>query len=129
MTRAVETCTDCATRTSCHLADLEEVHPHLLGEGCWFFPTSLCGVLTLCSTSAVLPSASRRLLYHNLSVSTCLYQLVSIFNMSLATCLYQHVSSNLSLSTCLYQLVSINMSLSTCLYQHLSINFSLSTCL
>ena len=86
-----------------------------------FFLTSLCGVLTFCSTSAAVglrpPPAVP---------PSCLYQLVSI-NLSLSTCLYQLVSINWSLSTRLYQLVSINLSLSTSLYQLLSIHLSLST--
>ena len=48
-----------------------------------FFPTSLCGVLTFCSTSAV------RLLLLPPSVS---------INLSLSTCLLQHFSINFRLS-------------------------------
>ena len=70
-----------------------------------FFLTSLCGVLTFCSTSAAVrlrppPAVPPSCLYHciNLSLSTCLCQLVSI-NLSLSTGLKQIVSINLSLST------------------------------
>ena len=91
------------------------------------FPTSLCGVLIFCwQTAPVRPPASRCLSIY-LSLSTCLYQLVSIncslsLTLSLSTCLYQLVSINLSISTCLYQLLAITLSLPPCLYHLLSIN-------
>ena len=82
------------------------------------FPTSLCGVLIFCWESAALlhPPASAVFF---LSLSTCLYQLVSI-NLSLSTCLchYQlsyHLCLNHTsfLSTCLYYIP---------LYQHVSLS-------
>ena len=94
----------------------------------WFFPTSLCGVLTFCSPSArpppsrLSPAASR---CFNLSLPTCLYPLVSI-HLSPSTCLCQLVSINLSLSTCLDRLVSVSLSLSTCLDRLVSVSLSLS---
>ena len=97
----------------------------------WFFPTSLCGVLTFCSPSArpppsrLSPAASR---CFNLSLPTCLYPLVSI-NLSLSTCLHQLVFVNLSRSPCLCQLVSINLSRSPCLCQLVSITLAPPTCL
>ena len=84
-----------------------------------FFLTSLCGVLTFCSTSAAV--GLRPLPPSHRPVCINLYQLVSV-NLSLSTCLYQLVSINWSLSTRLYQLVSINLSLSTSLYPLVSIN-------
>ena len=113
------------------------------------FPTSLCGVLIFCwQTAPVRPPASRCLSIY-LSLSTCLYQLVSIncslslshlvsIHLSISTCLYQLVYINLSISTSRYHLVStplvsITFSLSTCLYHlvsiTLSLSLSLSTCL
>jgi hypothetical protein len=78
------------------------------------FPTSLCGVLIFCWESAALlhPPASRRLLSLsiNLSLSTCLYQLVSVT----ISCLT--ISVSITLPFC--QLVSITfLCINTSLYQ------------
>ena len=48
-------------------------------------------------------------------MSLLTYSIIDSINLSLSTCLYELVSINCLLSTCLYQLVSINL-----FYQHVS---------